>query len=88
MSVLLVCAHPAEGERVVAEHPETVVTGVGKVAAAIGVTKALSRARGLARLPDAVLLFGVCGAYPQRHRVGGIFLKVGDACLRTSISQQ
>jgi len=82
MSVLLVCAHPREGERVAAAHPDLLVTGVGKVAAAIGVTRALSRARSLARLPQAVLLFGVCGAYPQRHRAtGGMVLKVGDACV-------
>lgn len=82
MSVLLVCAHPSEGERVLDAHPDTVVTGVGKVAAAIAVTQALARARSLARKPSAVLAFGLCGAYPQRHVARGVnFLRVLDGCV-------
>lgn len=46
--------------------------GVGKVAAAVSLTERIARLR-----PPGVLLFGVAGAYPDRHRKGAS-LRVGD----------
>jgi futalosine hydrolase len=48
--------------------------GVGKVAAALTLAEILRD-----ESPAAVLLFGVCGAYPDRHRRGAR-LQVGDLC--------
>lgn len=56
--------------------------GTGKAAAAASLAELLLRAR-----PGGVFLFGVCGAYPPRHRRGGKGApeahgpQVGDLCL-------
>lgn len=46
--------------------------GVGKTAASVALSERLSRMR-----PPGVLLFGVAGAYPERHKPGAM-LRVGD----------
>jgi futalosine hydrolase len=46
--------------------------GVGKVAAAVSLSDRIARLR-----PPGVLLFGVAGAYPERHKKGAS-LRVGD----------
>lgn len=46
--------------------------GVGKVAAAVALSDRIARLR-----PRGVLLFGVAGAYPERHKAGAS-LRVGD----------
>jgi futalosine hydrolase len=77
MTTLIAYAAPREGETVVGKHPHTLALGVGKIAAAISLTAALSERR-----PDAVLLVGVCGAYPDRHlRAGLASLAVHDLCV-------
>lgn len=81
MNWLLAHAHPREGDDFAAERAEVHVLGVGKVAAAATLTRVLAGAVAQGRLPDAVLLFGVCGAYPARHRRGGPVLRVGEACV-------
>jgi futalosine hydrolase len=48
--------------------------GVGKTAAAVALAELLA-----ARRPAGVLLFGVCGAYPARHRPAAS-LAVGELC--------
>lgn len=68
---LLVCAAEVEGRGL----PSALRLGVGKVAAAVAMTEALH-----GRRPAWVLLFGVCGAYPEGHGPGGR-LDVGDVCL-------
>jgi futalosine hydrolase len=68
---LLVCAAALEGSGL----GEALVVGVGKAAAASALTAAL-----IERRPASVLLFGVCGAYPEGHGPGGM-LKVGEVCL-------
>ncbi|MDC0722677.1 futalosine hydrolase [Nannocystis bainbridge] len=68
---LLVCAAEVEGRGLASP----LYLGVGKVAAAVAMTRAL-----LERRPAWVLLFGVCGAYPEGHGPGGR-LDVGDVCL-------
>ena len=68
---LLVCAAEVEGRGL----PSALRLGVGKVPAAVAMTELL-----LARRPAWVLLFGVCGAYPEGHGPGGR-LDVGDVCL-------
>ena len=52
-----------------------VAIGVGKVAAAAAMTELLLGAQ-----PAGVLLFGIAGAYPERHCPGAT-LKIGDLCL-------
>ena len=76
MDVLLAYAAALEGERVAARFPEALRVGVGKASAAGSVALALG-----ARRPEVVLLFGVCGAYPAGHVLGGEALAVGDLCL-------
>lgn len=49
--------------------------GVGKVAAAVALLELLQHTR-----PPGVLLFGVAGAYPARHRTGAR-LRPGELCL-------
>jgi futalosine hydrolase len=71
--VLPVHAAPAEGRAL--RDLGARELGVGKVAAALTLVKILERER-----PDIVLLFGVCGSYPDRH-VGAGSLQVGDLCL-------
>jgi futalosine hydrolase len=68
---LLVCAAEVEGRGL----PSALRLGVGKVASAVSMTQAL-----IERRPAWVLLFGVCGAYPEGHGPGGR-LDVGDVCL-------
>lgn len=79
MSTLLVYAAAREGAALV-NKPETLELGVGKIAATMSLTAALSKRR-----PDAVLLVGVCGAYPSRHLRSGLpELRVLDTCMVTS----
>jgi futalosine hydrolase len=75
MAPLVVCASPRE---CVGLDPSPIVLGVGKAAAAVGMTRALAEAK-----PSFVILFGVCGAYPLRHRDDddNATLAVGDLCL-------
>lgn len=70
---VLVCAASREAAGV--EDLGTTVLGVGKAAFAAGLTELLLR-----QPPAGVLLFGVCGAFPARHRLGAA-LRVGDLCL-------
>lgn len=80
MSTLLVYAAEREGAPVVGKHPETLALGVGKIAATMSLTAALCK-----RKPDAVVLFGVCGAYPSSHlRTGLRELKVLEPCMVAS----
>jgi len=67
-----VCADEREGASIRAELGSMVVLGVGKTAAAVSLTRHLERG-----LPDAVVVFGVCGAYPEREGA----LEVGDTVL-------
>jgi futalosine hydrolase len=60
---LPVCAARAEAEGMA--DLGVAVLGVGKAASAAGLARILATER-----PAGVLLFGVCGAYPDRHRVG------------------
>lgn len=71
--ILFVCAAPSEREGVAQRVLEL---GVGKVAAATALSRALAT-----ELPQLVLLFGVCGAYPREHGGAGPELRVGDLCL-------
>ena len=71
--VLPVYAAPAEGSALAALG--AVRLGVGKVALAVALAERIAAAR-----PAGVLLFGVAGAYPARHRPGAS-LAVGDLCL-------
>ncbi len=81
---LLVCyAAEIEGAQVAAAFPEiSYRLGVGKVEATLSLTRILA---GYAdnRLPDAVVLFGICGAYPESHG-GRSDLAVGDLCVVAS----
>ena len=52
-----------------------VALGVGKVPAAAATTELLLRTR-----PAGVLLFGIAGAFPERHAPGAS-LQIGDLCL-------
>ncbi len=71
-----------EAESLVGPHPVRLELGVGKLAAAITLTCALADA-GAAR-PDAVLSFGLAGAYPSRHLRGGLTgLGLLDVCVVT-----
>lgn len=71
--VLPVYAAPAEGSALAALG--AVRLGVGKVALAVALAERIAAAR-----PAGVLLFGVAGAYPARHRPGAS-LAVGGLCL-------
>ncbi|MBK8095822.1 MAG: futalosine hydrolase [Planctomycetes bacterium] len=73
---LPVCAAPVEAAGL--EDLGVLVAGVGKVAFAVGLTRRL-----LQQPPHGVLLFGVAGAYPARHRPG-TSLGVGDLCVVAS----
>ena len=77
MSTLLVYASPREIAGLASSDMPRLEIGVGKVAAAMNLTAALSENK-----PDAVLLAGVCGAYPQRHLRSGLReLEVGSLVL-------
>lgn len=69
---LYVYAFPREGEPW-AGDPRTQVLGVGKVAATLALTR-----RVLERRPDAVVLFGVAGAYPGGPELGHACWIAGD----------
>lgn len=73
MNILWAYAHPKEAEGL--ELSESVQLGVGKVEAALALTRRLSAAQ-----PDVVVNFGVAGAFP------GAGLEVGDVCLVTQES--
>ena len=78
MKLLLCHAHAREAERVQARTAEaSLLLGVGKVEAASSLGRALASC---GELPDGVLLFGVCGAYPARHGSGGS-LAVRQLCV-------
>ena len=73
-STLVAFAAESEGSRIVGKH-RTVQTGVGKSQMAHGLTVAIAEER-----PSAVVLVGVCGAYPEEH-LGIRGVKVLDLCL-------
>lgn len=73
MNVLWAYAHPKEAEGL--ELSQSVQLGVGKVEAALALTRRLS-----AQTPDVIVNFGVAGVFP------GAGLKVGDVCLVTQES--
>jgi futalosine hydrolase len=80
MSTLLAYAAAREGASLQSKRHPTLELGVGKIAATMSMTAAL--AKPAEQRPDAVLLFGVCGAYPKRHlRTGLDGLDVLDACV-------
>ncbi len=70
MTVLWAYAHPKEAEGL--DLPASVQLGVGKVEATLALTRRLSGS-----LPEAVVNFGVAGAFP------GSGLEVGDVCVVT-----
>lgn len=78
MNVLVAYAASVEGAAIHDQLPDAVRLGVGKASAAATLAAELAGRKG--RLPDAVLLFGVCGAYAEH---GSAFdpLDVGDLCL-------
>lgn len=80
MSTLIVYAAAREGEAVVGKHAHTLELGVGKIAATMSLTASLAKHK-----PDAVLLIGICGAYPDRHLRSGLqALNVLDLCMVAS----
>jgi futalosine hydrolase len=80
MSTLIVYAATREGEVVVGKHPTTLELGVGKIAATMTLTASLAKHR-----PDAVVLVGICGAYPDRHLRSGLqALNIHDLCMVAS----
>ncbi|PRQ07674.1 phosphorylase family protein [Enhygromyxa salina] len=80
MSTLLAFAAAREGACLQSTRHPTLELGVGKIAATMSMTAAL--AGPAEQRPDAVLLFGVGGAYPERHLRRGLEpLAVLDACM-------
>lgn len=80
MSTLLAYAAAREGASLQSKRHPTLELGVGKIAATMSMTTALSGSPD--QRPDAVLLFGVCGAYPKRHLRGGLeILELLDTCV-------
>ena len=75
---LPVYAASAEGDAL--SDLGAVALGVGKVAAAVSLSERLMRMR-----PPGVLLFGVAGAYPARHRSGAA-LRIGEVVVVESDS--
>ena len=77
---ILACyAAAPEGARVSLHRPDSSLRlGVGKIEATLSLVRALEARAG--NLPDAVLLFGVCGAYPAGHGIKHA-LAVGDLCV-------
>jgi futalosine hydrolase len=83
MSTLLVYAAGREGAALRSTRHPTLELGVGKIAATMRMAAALAGQAG--QRPDAVLLFGVGGAYPKRHLRQGLKpLKVLDTCVVTT----
>ncbi|KIG13914.1 Menaquinone via futalosine step 2 [Enhygromyxa salina] len=77
MSTLLAYAAAREGASLPNTRHPTLQLGVGKIAATMSLTAALTKQR-----PDAVLLFGVGGAYPARHLRRGLdAMELLDACV-------
>ena len=76
MTPLLVYAAPNEGEMLARAGLDVAPIGVGKVAATLGLSLLLAD-----RKPEAVVAFGVCGAYPAEHGPGGRAVQVGDLCV-------
>lgn len=71
---LPVCA--AEAEAAGLADLGIAVLGIGKAAAAGRLARILAT-----QLPAGVLLFGVCGAYPDRHRRGPAPVRPGGMCV-------
>jgi futalosine hydrolase len=76
--LLLVHAAPLEADALADLRP--ICLGVGKAAAAASLAIELADRRAHEALPAAVLLFGIAGAFPPRHRAG-TRLRPGAACL-------
>ncbi len=76
MGILLVHAAELEGAWLEESKLRRLCCGVGKAAAAAALQGELSR-----QAPSRVLIFGLCGAYPERHRRREPHLRVGDLCL-------
>lgn len=76
MSQKLLAVHAAAIEGDHLGGSGVVQLGVGKVAAAVTMYEVLRAER-----PDAVLLFGVCGAYPDRHRQRPPRIGLRELCL-------
>lgn len=77
VSLLLVHPSPLEGARVAARRPGVLRCGVGKAPAAARLTRAILAGP----RPEAVLLFGVCGALPAPKPLGILELcLVGQEC--------
>lgn len=72
MRILWTYAHPKEGRAVREEFPHCLELGVGKAAAATTLATELAHQR-----PEAVILVGVCGAFPGGPEIGELCL-VGD----------
>lgn len=68
MTILWAYAHPKEAEGL--DLPESVQLGVGKIEAALALSRRLSEG-----LPVAVVNFGVAGVFP------GVGLSVGEVCI-------
>lgn len=78
MNVLYVYAAPVEGDAIEARLGRALRLGVGKTAAACSLARALATEP----RPDAVLLFGIGGAYPDRHRSApATALRLLDVCV-------
>lgn len=70
----IVCAHATEGARLRARGLPVQVLGVGKVAATLSLARLLT-----AGCPRGIVVVGVAGAYPARHRnPGALDLEVGS----------
>ena len=76
MKPLLVYAAPNEGDALADKGIDVQRIGTGKAEAAMRLSLLLADAK-----LDAVLAFGVCGAFPADHGPGGRALDVGDLCV-------
>ncbi|MHC5066292.1 MAG: phosphorylase family protein, partial [Planctomycetota bacterium] len=76
MSILLVHAAESEGEGLNSDRHAFLCCGVGKAAAAASLQRELLRTPA-----ERVLIFGICGAYPERHYRRGPALRPGDLCM-------
>lgn len=75
----LLAVHAAAVEGEALGDSGVVRLGVGKVAAAVTMLEVLRAER-----PDAVLLFGIAGAYPDRHRQKPPRVGIRELCLSGS----